>query len=146
MKKITAVLAVFALLAASIPVVAGDFPKGSPAFKTNYAEALAAAKSEGKPVVLVFSAVWCPPCQAMKKEVYPSREVRAYHDKFVWAYLDVDEEANGKTAATYKVQGIPHIQFLSPDGQPVDQQIGASAPKDFAKTLAGVLKKVAPKT
>lgn len=144
MKNLAALL--LAVLAASLPALAGDFPKGSPAFKTSYAEALAAAKSEGKPVILVFSAVWCPPCQAMKNEVYPSRQVKAYHDKFVWAYLDVDVEANGKVAAQYKVQGIPHIQFLSPEGQPIDKQIGSSDPKDFAKTLASVLKKVAPKT
>ena len=43
---------------------ASDFPKGSPAFVTSYDAALKAAKEGGKPLVLVFSASWCPPCES----------------------------------------------------------------------------------
>ena len=68
---------------------AADFPKGSPQFATNYAAALKAGKDTGKPVVLIFSAVWCPPCQANKHNVYPSDAVKPFHAKFVWAYLVV---------------------------------------------------------
>ncbi len=135
MKKIITLLAV----ALMIPAFASEFPEGSPKFGTNYDEALAIAKKEGKPVVLVFSATWCPPCQSMKKKVYPSTEVKPLHDKFVWAYLDVDVETNGKTAQKYGVEGIPHIQFLNSEGKEVDKLVGGLAPVDFAELLTKTL-------
>lgn len=131
----------FAVLAASTASSAADFPKGSPAFEHKLSEALSKAKAEGKPVIAVFSAVWCGPCQMMKKDVYPSREVKKFHDKFVWAYLDTDDSANSADATKYGVSGIPHIQFLDAEGKPVDKQVGSSSPDEFAKTLKDVLKK-----
>jgi thiol:disulfide interchange protein len=120
---------------------ASHFPEGSPKFGTDYQSALAEAKKENKPVVLVFSAAWCGPCQSMKKTVYPSKEVTPLHDKFVWAYLDVDEEANAAPAMKYKVEAIPHIQFLAADGKEISAQIGGASPGEFAGTLQTVLAK-----
>lgn len=137
MKKIlTLVLAAFATTA-----FASDFPEGSPKFKTSAISAMNAAKKEGKPVILVFSASWCPPCQAMKKDVYPSEAVKAYHDKFIWAYLDVDDASNKRAAEKAGVEGIPHIQFLNAQGKEVSKQVGGDSAKAFAKTLEGVLAK-----
>lgn len=129
------------IIAACSIAFGGQFPKGSPTFETSLDSALTRAKAEGKPVVAVFSAAWCGPCQMMKQEVYPSSEVKKYHDKFVWAYLDTDIEANNKDAEKFGVSGIPHIEFLNKSGKPVGQQVGSSSPDDFAKTLKGVLKK-----
>lgn len=136
MKRLLALAAALAL-----PVFAADFPKGSPKFLTDYKAATETAKKEGKPLILVFSAVWCPPCQAMKKTVYPSKEVTPLHDKFVWAYLDTDEEANAAAAEKYGVSGIPHIQFLGPDGKSLGSQVGGTGAAAFAGTLEGVLAK-----
>jgi thiol:disulfide interchange protein len=60
----------------------GDAPAG---FVTNYNSALSRSRRDRKPMVLVFSASWCPPCKQMKREVYPSAEVTAIRDDFVWA-------------------------------------------------------------
>ncbi len=140
MKTLTRSLALTLVVAFSA-VIAADFPKGSPAFEHKLSDALAKAKAEGKPVIAVFSAVWCGPCQLMKKEVYPSKEVKPYVDSFVWAYIDVDEDSNAADAEKFGVTGIPHIQFLDKNGKPVDKQVGSSSPGEFASTLKQVLKK-----
>jgi thioredoxin-related protein len=139
MKALTTLLA-FAFVAISC-APAADFPKGSPKFKTVLGTALSEAKKENKPVIAIFSAVWCGPCQAMKHDVYPSEAVKAYHDKFVWAYLDADSSANKASMKKFKVEGIPHIEFLDKDGKSIGQQVGSTSPEAFAKTLESMLKK-----
>jgi thiol:disulfide interchange protein len=132
-------------LAVTTTLIAADFPKGSPKFLDSHRRAMSAAKKEGKPVVLVFSASWCPPCQTMKKEVYPSEAVKAFHDKFVWAYLDVDDNDNEKPSKEYGVNGIPHIEFVDADGKSlIEKQVGSGSPESFAKRLESALAKVAP--
>jgi thiol:disulfide interchange protein len=142
MKTLSKFFTVAALAVASLSLAsASDFPEGSPAFVSTLAEAKTKAKAEGKPVVAVYSAVWCPPCQAMKKNVYPSKEVKKYHDKFVWAYIDTDVKENGPDAQAAGVSGIPHIQFLDKDGKEVGKQVGGTSPDDFADKLKDMLKK-----
>ena len=139
MKKLILLLTA---LAVTSTLVARDFPKGSPKFVDSHRKAMSTAKKEGKPVVLVFTASWCPPCQVMKKSVYPSDAVKEYHDKFVWAYLDVDDKDNDKPSEQYGVNPIPHIEFVDADGKPlVQKQVGSGSPEDFAKRLAGALAK-----
>lgn len=134
-------LATLILAAIALPLLAGDFPAGSPKFAHNLKDVTAASKKSGKPAIVVFSAVWCGPCQQMKKDVYPSEAVKKLHDKFEWAYLDVDEESNAAAAKKYGVNGIPHIQFVGKDGKDLGSQVGSTSPEDFVNTLEGVLKK-----
>lgn len=123
---------------------AGEFPKGSPKFVTSYRKLLSDQKETGKPAIVIFSASWCPPCQSMKKEVYPSAAVQPYHDKFVWAYLDADDNLNKKAAEKFAVNGIPHIEFLNAAGESIGQQVGGNSPDAFAKKLEGILAKAGP--
>ncbi len=119
-----------------------DFPAGSPAFHTDYEQALAEARAQDKPVVLVFSASWCPPCRANKANVYPSAEVQPLHADFVWAYLDTDVAQNRPYAGRYGVRGIPHIQFVDPSGAPLGAAVvGGTTPADFARELDGAARR-----
>ena len=141
MKKLIALT----LAIVTLPLLAADFPKGSPKFEHSYKTVATASEKSGKPIVLVFSAVWCGPCQQMKKEVYPSDAVKAFNDKFEWAYLDADEESNAAVMKKFKVEGIPHIQFLSKNGKDIGSQVGSTSAEDFANTLEKTLKKAGAK-
>ncbi len=132
----------FAFLAnALLPhaAAAEEFPKGSPRFHTSYSKLLAEQKATGKPAIIIFSAVWCAPCQSMKKSVYPHATVAPYHDQFVWAYLDGDDPQNKPAMEKYAVQGIPHIEFLNRTGKSCAKQTGPLKAKDFTKKLQEVL-------
>jgi thioredoxin-related protein len=82
----------------------------------------------------------------MKKEVYPSKEVAEFHDKFEWAYLDVDQSDNEKASKDFGVNGIPHVVFLDKDGKEVDKQVGGVSPAEFATMLRSTLAKAGPKS
>jgi thiol:disulfide interchange protein len=138
MKTLAAFLTI--VFFASATAFAGDFPKGSPAFEHKLSDALAKAKTDKKPVIAIFSAVWCGPCQTMKKDVYPSAAVKPFQDKFIWAYLDADDAANEADSTKYNVSGIPHIEFLDSTGKSIGKQVGSSTPAAFAKKLEEILK------
>ena len=138
---LTTALAAIVLAFGGPSLHAGDFPKNSPAFHTSHAAAVKASKESGKPLVMIFSASWCGPCQANKNHVYPSKEVQPYHDKFVWAYLDADDEANVPAMRKAGVTGIPHIEILDKTQKRLAQSIGMTTPGNFANTLSAALEK-----
>lgn len=126
-----AAAAIATIVAASAPANA----QTAPTFHHDYESAAADAKAQDKPLIVIFSAVWCGPCQQMKQSVYPSPEVTAYHDDFIWAYLDADDPANQAIKAQNRVSGIPHIAFEDSAGEPIGKLIGGVAPAYFADVL-----------
>lgn len=143
MKHPVIVLTTLLLAILCRPLLAADAPAGSPNFIHSYNDALAEAKKTGKPALLIFSASWCPPCQAMKRDVYPSAAVKPFHDKFVWAYLDADAKENEKPMTEFRISGIPFIKFLSADGKSLGSQTGGSTPEAFAVMLQSMLTRAA---
>ncbi len=136
MKKIPILLAVLSVILLPAFGFADD---AGPAFSHDYKKALAKANSSKKPLILIFSASWCPPCQYMKKTVYPSNEVQPFHDSFVWAYLDADARENGPVLAAYGASEIPHIEFLTAEGKSMGHITDAVAPEQFKGLLEKVL-------
>lgn len=137
MKKLLLLLLVLGVIAF---VFTEDEPTGGPEFQSSYFVAMSQAKKTGKPAVLIFSASWCPPCKTMRKLVYPSDAVKPFHEKFVWAYLDIDDAATESVVQEYGVSSIPHIEFIGPDGKPLmDELVGGEPAEMFAHRLRTAL-------
>lgn len=136
MKAKTIVMSLYFVLAST---GVGFAAEGAPVFHSNFEEARKVSAESGKPMITIFSATWCPPCQQMKRSVYPSAEVAPYHNSFVWAYLDADEKNNRGLMSKFEVSGIPHISFVASDGQLMGHFAGAVSPADFANILKRVL-------
>jgi thiol:disulfide interchange protein len=122
---------VAALIIIQWPVLKGYYyratgapsPASSIAWRTDLDAALAEARSANKRVIVDFSADWCPPCQAMKHDVWPHPQVAsAVSAGYVPVLVDADNDT--VLAARYQVSSIPTILLLDADGRLVKRNNG----------------------
>jgi thioredoxin 1 len=86
-----------------------------------------------KPVLVDFTAAWCPPCRVMKPVL---AELAADRDDLRVVQLDVD--ANQRVAAEYGVLSMPTFMLFK-HGRPVTRLVGARPKKRLVSELAEVL-------
>ncbi len=92
-----------------------EAPAGHIAWRTDFDAALAEARRTNKPLLVDFSASWCPPCLAMKHDVWPDPTVeRQVTGSYVPMLIDVDHD--GGVSDRYQVDTIPAILILNADG------------------------------
>ena len=140
MKAITW-LASFTVVALSASAFAST-PKG---WSTDLDKAIEQAKAENKAVLVEFTGLdWCPPCIAMRKNVFSKKEfVDAASKKFVLVELDFPKgdkelsEKNQPLAEKYKIEGFPTVVLLDSEGKEFTRFFASQFPKveDFLKHL-----------
>jgi thiol-disulfide isomerase/thioredoxin len=109
-----------------------------------YATGLARARTEKKPVCLVFYTEWCPHCRAYSRVFDDARVVEQSRD-FVMIRIDADEEPELNKEYAPDGRYIPRTYFLAPDGT-LDASLHAPRPKyrffydenDAAQLLGGM--------
>ena len=93
-------------------------PPSTIAWRTDLGAALAEAKQRGVPVLMDAGADWCPPCIAMKHDVWPDHQVSALVTKgFVPLLVNVDTAPD--VANRYNISTIPTVMILDADGSVV---------------------------
>jgi thioredoxin 1 len=86
-----------------------------------------------KPVLVDFTASWCPPCRAMNPIL---DEVAASRDDLRIVKLDVDD--NQQTAAQYGVMSMPTFMLFE-NGAPIHTMIGSRPRKRLESELEQAL-------
>ena len=86
------------------------------------------------PVLVEFTADWCPPCRQMAQVLRALAEEEGERLKVV--QLDVD--TNPLTTNAYKVLSMPTFLVFR-DGEPVKAMVGARAKRRLLEELADVL-------
>jgi thiol:disulfide interchange protein len=120
-------------------------------WSTDLDKALADAKAGKKSVLVEFTGSdWCPPCIAMRKNVFSKKEfVQAASKNFILVELDfpkADKELADKNkplAEKYKIEGFPTVILLNSEGKEFNRFFASEFPKteDFLKHLDASLEK-----
>jgi thioredoxin 1 len=91
-----------------------------------------------QPVLVDFSATWCPPCKMMAPVV--DKLAGEFGERLVVGTVDVDESPD--TAMRYEIRGVPTLAVFR-SGQVVDRLVGYPGPsklRDFFEKNATPVK------
>jgi thiol:disulfide interchange protein DsbD len=86
-------------------------------------DGFAAAEADGRPVLVMFTADWCPPCRRFKSHVLGNDDVEAVLDRdFVRVKIDLSDRngPNNAVAADMGVRSIPALHLYDADGYQLD--------------------------
>jgi len=119
-----------------------SLPAQTIAWTDDYDDALALAKQQNKPLLLAFSAPWCPYCRQMQKTAYVDPHVVEISRRFIPVRIDTDNHP--ALVEKYAVGPIPAYFILAPDGARLAQSVGATPPADFAAWLNQTLAPARP--
>lgn len=109
-------------------------------------QALELAPEQEKKILVDVYATWCPYCQRMHSEVYPSEQVQeAISEYFILVRIDVESNAKvnyhgeemteAEFAQALENQNVPTVYFLSDEGIIIGQQPGFLKEDVFANLL-----------
>lgn len=83
---------------------------------------LETALRNSKPTLVEFYADWCTSCQAMVPTL--AAVEKSYGDRLNFVMLNVDNDKWLPEMLAYRVDGIPHFEFLTAEGQAIASAIG----------------------
>ncbi|WP_302888515.1 thioredoxin [Streptomyces cucumeris] len=88
----------------------------------------------GVPVLVEFTAAWCPPCRMLAPVLAEIAREEAHRLKVV----ELDVDANPRTTAAYGVLSMPTLMVFR-DGEPLRSTVGARPKRRLLEELADVL-------
>jgi protein disulfide-isomerase len=143
----TALTTLLTIVALGTAFAAGD------GWTTDYPKALEQAGKEKKVVLLDFNGSdWCPPCIALKKQVFDTAEFKQFAaGKLVLVDVDFPKRkkqapelaaANEKLSEQFKVESFPTILLVDATGKVLHREegYGDESPKDYIGMLKKALK------
>ena len=101
---------------------------------------LARAGSEGRAVLLDFSAEWCVPCHELDERTFTDPDVVRATGRFVRMKVDLtrfDSPESQALRTRFAIAGVPTIVFLAPDGREVAEArvVGFVQPDAFLERV-----------
>ena len=113
-------------------------PSAAPATASDPAAALAAAKKENKPALVVFCAKWVAACGELSHVLAEPGVKKPLDERFVVARVDVSNEDDATTKERMKrfaVKGLPCMVVFDRKGKEVGRESGSLDAARLAKLL-----------
>ena len=110
-------------------------PAQAPAF---FLDAVKRARARRTPLIIVFGATWCAPCQRLKSETLENVSIARLLAEVELVTVNLGEEP--KLGQFYGVSSIPCVVFVDTREEIVDRLLGFEPPEMFANRLRKVLR------
>lgn len=101
--------------------------------------ALIIAKQQHKAVFVDAFAVWCAPCQQLRKTTFKNKAVSAYFNShFINVSIDVEKGDGEKFAEQYAVSSYPTLLFIDTEGKIINKIEGFVEPNALLKSANSI--------
>jgi thiol:disulfide interchange protein DsbD len=107
-------------------------------------ELLQRALTQGKPVIIDFTADWCIPCREMERRTFSSPPVIAKAKRFLTLRVDLTHSTRPETRSfmeRYRIKGVPTVIFLDRKGEEIEglRFHEVIKPEEFLKRMGSAL-------
>lgn len=118
-----------------------EIVRGELDFVADYDTGLRIAAERGQPLLLFFTAPWCRYCDELAEESFTESQVVSISERFVCVLVDADRQP--EVCKLYGVTKFPTVQFLSPQGVPLNRVVGKKHPHQLATEMQSALQAIA---
>ena len=92
-----------------------------------FAEGLAAAEAEGKPVFIDCFTTWCGPCKWMSANIFTDQKVADYYNQnYICLKIDMEKGEGIDIAKNYTIRAYPTLLYLNEKGEKLLVSVGAN--------------------
>lgn len=113
--------------------IASPLPAEEISWITDFAQALQAAQSANKLIMVDFYTDWCGWCKRLDEDTYPHPDVLSLADDFINAKIHAEKDR--ATAKKYGVASYPTIVFLDSQGKEIWRVKGYKNGPQFAQEM-----------
>ena len=92
-----------------------------------FAEGLAMAKEENKPVFIDCYTTWCGPCKWMTANIFTEESVANYYNEnYICLKIDMEKGEGIDIAKNYTIRAYPTLLYLNDNGEKLLVSVGAN--------------------
>ena len=126
-------------------------------WNVDYNKAMAKAKVEKKPVLVLFTGSdWCPPCHILESRIFESKKFEDYaKDNLILVMADFpkrkqnqlsieQQQKNNKLAVKFGIRGFPTVLLLDTNGKVLDKKVGfgGETPEQYIQNIKNKTKDI----